>query len=187
MTPALAAFALVALAEIGDKSQLVCMTLAARHRPWPVLLGAVLAFALLNLLAVLFGASVAAWIPERVVAFIVAALFFAFGIQTFRTGRNTDSEVEDRPGHSILLTTFLLIFAAEFGDKTQIAVAGLASTASPLAIWFGSTLALGLVSALGVLAGSALLKRIPITILQRVGGGLFLVLAALALVHALTL
>jgi hypothetical protein len=54
---------LIALAEIGDKSQLVCMTLAARHRGLPVVIGAIAAFAVLNLLAVLFGAAVAAWLP----------------------------------------------------------------------------------------------------------------------------
>lgn len=56
----LSAFTLIALAEIGDKSQLVCMTLAARHRHWPVMLGATTAFLILNVLAVLFGAGVAA-------------------------------------------------------------------------------------------------------------------------------
>ena len=56
---------IIGLAEIGDKSQLVCMTLAARQRPWPVLLGAAAAFAILNVLAVVFGASVAAWLPEQ--------------------------------------------------------------------------------------------------------------------------
>ncbi len=59
-----ASFILIFLAEFGDKSQLVCMTLAAKHRPWPVLFGAVTAFAVLNLLAVLFGTIVSAWIPE---------------------------------------------------------------------------------------------------------------------------
>ena len=71
----LSSFTLVALAEIGDKSQLVCMTLAARHRHWPVILGAATAFLLLNTLAVLFGAGVAAWVPERVTAGLVAVLF----------------------------------------------------------------------------------------------------------------
>ena len=58
-----ATYLLIALAEFGDKSQLVCMTLAARHRGMPVVVGAVAAFAVLNLLAVLFGAAVAAWLP----------------------------------------------------------------------------------------------------------------------------
>jgi putative Ca2+/H+ antiporter (TMEM165/GDT1 family) len=70
-----ATFLLIALAEFGDKSQLVCMSLAARHRGLPVALGAVAAFALLNLLAVLFGAAVAAWLPEWVVTITVAVLF----------------------------------------------------------------------------------------------------------------
>jgi len=68
----LSTFALIALAEVGDKSQLVCMVLAARHPALPVLAGAVLAFVLLNGLAVLFGAGIAAWVPEVVVAALVA-------------------------------------------------------------------------------------------------------------------
>ena len=78
------AFSLIGLAEIGDKSQLVCVTLAARHRGLPIVAGAALAFALLNLLAVLFGAGVAAWLPERVTAGLVAILFAGFGIHSLR-------------------------------------------------------------------------------------------------------
>ena len=58
--------------------------------------------------------------------------------------------MEEKSGHSIFLVTFLLILVAEFGDKTQIAVAGLASSLSPLYVWLGATIALILVSALGV-------------------------------------
>ena len=181
LTPAITTFVLISLAEIGDKSQLVCMTLAARHRAWPVLLGAVVAFALLNLLAVLFGAGVAAWLPEWVTALIVALLFGAFGIHALRQDDEAEDEVEERPGHGIFITTLLLIFVAEFGDKTQIAVAGLAGTAPPLPVWIGGTLALGLVSALGVVAGRILLQRIPLRLLHRLSGALFLLLALLAL------
>lgn len=73
---------LVFLAEIGDKSQLVCMTLAARYRHWPVFLGAAAAFLVLNTLAVVFGASVAHWIPDRIVAGIVSIMFIIFGIKS---------------------------------------------------------------------------------------------------------
>jgi hypothetical protein len=58
-------FGVIFLAELGDKSQLVCMTLAARHRRWPVLIGAVAAFVVLNSLAVVFGVGLSQWIPER--------------------------------------------------------------------------------------------------------------------------
>lgn len=177
---------LVALAELGDKTQLVCMTLAARHPAPPVLLGAVLAFAVLNLLAVVFGAAVAVWLPEWLVAALVAVLFAAFGVHALRAAGAEAVKVEERDGRSVLLSTFVLIFLAELGDKTQLAVAGLAGTQDPLAVWVGGTLALALTSALGVLAGQTLLRRLPLHLLHLVGGALFLLLAAVAGWRAVT-
>jgi len=177
----LSAFALIALAEIGDKSQLVCMTLAARHRHWPVILGATTAFLILNALAVLFGAGVAAWVPERVMAGIVAVLFGAFGIHALLSRDSEDSEdVVEKPGHGIFFTTLLLILVAEFGDKTQIAVAGLAGSLDPLPVWIGATVALVTISALGVWAGRTVLQRLPLHWLHRVSGVVFLLFALLA-------
>jgi putative Ca2+/H+ antiporter (TMEM165/GDT1 family) len=179
-------FTLISLAEIGDKSQLVCMTLAARHRHWPVLLGASTAFLVLNTLAVLFGAAVAAWVPERLTAGIVAMLFAAFGLHalTSRDDSNT-GDIAERPGHGIFLTTLLLILVAEFGDKTQIAVAGLAGTMAPLAVWLGASAALIMVSALGVWAGRTILQRLPLSWLHRLSGGIFLFFAIVAALHAI--
>lgn len=177
-----ATFLLIALAEFGDKSQLVCMTLAARHRGLPVILGAVAAFAILNLLAVLFGAALAAWLPEWVVTLAVAALFAAFGISALRYSEDDDDEaIEEKPGHGVFATTFLLIFLAEFGDKTQIAVAGMGSTANTAAVWTGATLALACTSLLGVFAGRKLLHRLPLVWIHRVSGAFFLLLAVLAI------
>jgi len=179
-------FALISLAEIGDKSQLVCMTLAARHRHWPVLLGAITAFLILNAVAVLFGSGIATWIPERVTAAIVALLFGAFGIHALLSQAEDESEeVVERPGHGIFFTTLLLILVAEFGDKTQIAIAGLASNMAPLPVWIGATTALVMVSALGVWAGRTVLQRLPLHWLHRVSGGVFLVFALVAGWHAL--
>ncbi|CDH46822.1 MAG: TMEM165/GDT1 family protein [Candidatus Competibacteraceae bacterium] len=174
------AFGLIALAELGDKTQLVCMTLAARHPPAPVLIGAVLAFAVLNLLAVLFGASVAAWVPEWATAAIVAVLFAVFGWRAWREADAETVEVEEKSGRSVVLSTFVLIFLAELGDKTQLAVAGLASTQDALPVWVGGTLGLAAISALGVLAGRTVLQRLPMPLLHRVSGVLFLLLAAVA-------
>jgi putative Ca2+/H+ antiporter (TMEM165/GDT1 family) len=182
----LSAFTLIALAEIGDKSQLVCMTLAARHRHWPVILGAALAFALLNTLAVLFGAGIAAWLPERLTAGIVAGLFAGFGIHALLQRPQSDSdEITNKSGRNIFLTTLLLIFVAEFGDKTQIAVAGLAGSMAPLPVWIGSTLALVVISALGVWAGRTILQRLPLQWLHWLSGSLFILFAFMAAWKAL--
>lgn len=177
----LSVFTLIALAELGDKSQLVCVTLAARHRHWPVLLGATTAFLILNALAVLFGAGVAAWIPERVTAGLAALLFGAFGIHALYKQDGSESEdVVESSGHGIFFTTFMLILVAEFGDKTQIAVAGLAGSLTPLPVWLGATAALVMVSALGVWAGRTVLQRLPLIWLHRISGGVFLLFALLA-------
>ena len=177
----LSTFTLIGLAEIGDKSQLVCMTLAARHRHWPVLLGATAAFIILNTLAVLFGAGVAVWVPERVTAGIVAVLFGAFGIHAlFKQDDDESEDVTEKSGHGIFLTTLTLIFVAEFGDKTQIAVAGLAGGFDPAPVWLGATSALIVVSVLGVWAGRTVLQRLPLLWLHRISGGVFLLFAFLA-------
>jgi len=178
---------MIALAEIGDKSQLVIMTLAARHRALPVALGAIVAFALLNLLAVLFGAALASWLPEWLIAGTVAILFAIFGIQSLRQpGAQDETGIPEKSTRSVLLSSFMLIFVAEFGDKTQIAVAGLASTASVTAVWAGATLALVCTSLLGAYAGARWLRRLPVNLLHRVSGILFLIMAALAAAKALS-
>lgn len=175
-------FAVIAAAEIGDKSQLVCMTLAARHRHWPVFLGAFVAFAMLNLAAVLFGAAVQQWVPRLYLASAVALLFAAFGLAAlFARPQARDERVEERSGHGVFVTTFLMIFLAEFGDKTQLATAGFSTTTAPLPVWVGSTAALAATSALGVIAGRTVLQRIPLGLLHRVSGLLFLALAAYVL------
>ncbi|MCW8887068.1 MAG: TMEM165/GDT1 family protein [Motiliproteus sp.] len=173
-------FVLIFLAEFGDKSQLVCMTLAARHRPWPVLLGAVCAFALLNLVAVLFGASVARWLPEFWIALMVGVMFALFGVQALLSGTEEEETVTRRSGHGLFVTAFLMIFLAELGDKTQLAVAGLGAAQPALPVWLGATLALTVTSAMGVLAGRTLLQKFPILWLHRASGMLFLIMAALA-------
>ena len=183
-----ATFLLIALAEFGDKSQLVCMTLAARHRGLPVVLGAVAAFSILTLLAVLFGAAIAAWLPEWVVTAAVAVLFAVFGISALRyEEEGDDDEIAEKPGHGIFATTFLMIFLAEFGDKTQIAVASMGSTADATATWVGATLALAGTSILGVVAGRRWLNRLPLHWIHRISGVFFLILALLATMRLLGL
>lgn len=180
-TTAATSFTLIAAAEMGDKSQLVCMTLASRHRAAPVLLGAIAAFAFLNSLAVIFGVALANWLPEYLIAAIVAGLFAIFGLHALRAeADDPEEEVKEKKGHTLFFTTFALITLAEFGDKTQLAVVALSSAAPALPVWLGATLALATTSALGILAGRTILQKIPLTLLHKISGGLFLILALVA-------
>lgn len=188
ITASALSFGVVALAEIGDKSQLVCMTLASRHRARPVLIGAIAAFLLLNVLAVTVGASLATWLPTTLITAFAALLFALFGLQALRAGSESDEGEGDdeetaaraaRSGRSILLTTFLLIFVAELGDKTQLAVAAMSTSESPIGVWIGASLALAATSAVGVFAGRRFLSRINPLWLHRASGAFFLLLAAL--------
>ncbi|MCX7097954.1 MAG: TMEM165/GDT1 family protein [Methylococcales bacterium] len=180
-------FALIIVAEMGDKSQLVCMALASRHKPMPVLLGAIAAFALLNTLAVVFGVAIANWLPDYLVAAIVAFLFAAFGIHALQVKEEDEEEViKEKSGHGIFFTTFFLITVAEFGDKTQLAVVALSSTAAPIAVWLGATTALATTSGLGILAGRTILQKVSLVLLHKISGGLFLLLSALAMSRAYT-
>lgn len=180
ITTAVTSFTLIIAAEMGDKSQLVCMALASKHRATPVLLGATAAFALLNSLAVVFGIALASYLPEYLIAVAVAALFALFGLHAFRADSEDTETNVPKSSHAIFFTTFALITVAEFGDKTQLAVVALSSTAAPLAVWLGSTLALATTSALGILAGRTILQKIPLTLLHKISGGIFLVLAVVA-------
>jgi Ca2+/H+ antiporter, TMEM165/GDT1 family len=174
-------YALIAAAEIGDKSQLVCMTLASKHRAMPILLGAIAAFAFLNSLAVIFGVAIASWLPDYMVAAAVAVLFAGFGLHSLQIiDEADDEEIKEKSGHGIFFTTFLLITLAEFGDKTQLAVVALSSAAVPAAVWLGSTLALASTSALGIWAGRTILQKIPLVWLHKVSGLIFLILAVIA-------
>lgn len=181
ITASSSSFLLIFAAEIGDKSQLVCMALAARYRASPVMLGSALAFFLLNTLAVVFGAAIANWLPELYIFVVVAILFSVFGVHALHIKEDNNNEAaEIRTDRSILIGTFLLITVAEFGDKTQLAVVALSSTSLPIAVWFGSTVALITTSALGVWAGRTILQRVPITLLHRISGMIFISLAVFA-------
>lgn len=170
------------LAEVGDKSQLVCMTLASRYRTKPVIFGAICAFALLNLLAVILGASLTLLVPEKWLTLFAAALFGLFGIQALLSKEESESE-ESKPKRSrnIFITTFVMIFLAELGDKTQLAVVTLSTTYSPIAVWISSTLALTATSAMGVFVGRKFLAKMNVQLIHRVSGGLFIVMACLML------
>ena len=177
----IAAFGVVFLAEIGDKTQLTAMALATRY-PWKrVFVGIAAAFALLNLGAVLVGKALFAFLPLFWVKLASGLLFLFFGIVALRAKEEEEAEAEVR-GKSPVTTAFVMIFLAELGDKTQLVTASLAAQSRSLAgVFCGSTLALWSVSLLGIFCGKQLGKRFSLAHVHRASGVLFLVFAAVIL------
>jgi putative Ca2+/H+ antiporter (TMEM165/GDT1 family) len=182
----LSTFGLVFLAELGDKTQLAAMALASRY-PWKKLFaGIAAAFVLLNAAAVLIGAVLFQLVPLHWIRLASAALFVCFGIATLRSKGEEERPTCGRGVHGPTLTAFLMILLAELGDKTQLATATLAAQhATPISVFAGSTLALWLVSLLGLLIGAQLPRFLPATVVQRAAGLLFLLFGVVFLAQGL--
>jgi putative Ca2+/H+ antiporter (TMEM165/GDT1 family) len=176
-SPLLIAFLAVAVAEIGDKSQLVCMMLATRGSAWMVFLGAGSAFAVLNLLAVWVGSQLAGLIPDTVAGVAVAALFAWFGIRLLLDTPSDEEEAAPLTDGSVFRVSAMSIMVAEFGDKTQLAVAGLSIEYPPVPVWLGATAALLTLTGIAVVLGAGLIRRLPVVTIHRAGGILFLLIA----------
>lgn len=166
LDPALFAkvFALIFVAELPDKTFFATIALSARRSPYAVFLGVAAAFAVQSLVAVAFG-GVFALLSPRVVKVGVALLFFAFAWMMWREEDEAEeARAAQARGESFAraaLTAFSVIFAAEWGDLTQLATAALqAEHRAPLTIFLAATSALWCVTALGVAAGRALSGRL---------------------------
>lgn len=182
----LTTFGVIFLAELGDKTQLTAMALAARY-PWKrIFLGIALAFALLNLGAVLVGKVLFVIFPMFWVKIVSAGLFLFFGITTLRhAGADEDSQKITAAG--AIRTAFLMILLAELGDKTQLVTLSLAAQYdAPFVVFCASTLALWLVSLLGIFLGKQLLRFFPIHYIHRAAGVLFLVFGLVLLYQTLS-
>ena len=164
---------------------MTAMALAARY-PWKkVFLGIALAFAVLNLGAVLVGKALFALFPIFWTKIASAVLFLYFGVTTLLHA------VPGKDEHAVtasgaVRTAFIMILLAELGDKTQLVTLSLAAQYNaPLAVFCASTLALWLVSLLGIFLGRQLVRVIPLHYIHRAAGVLFLSFGAVLLYKTL--
>ncbi len=179
-------FVTIFVVELPDKTFIATLVLATRYRPLLVWIGVAAAFLVQTVVAVLFGGLISR-LPETPVHIAVAALFLVAGILLIRGAGKADTEEEfaakaaaDAPGWHAVTTSFLILFLAEWGDLSQLATAGfVARRGEPLSVGIGAFLALALVSALGAVIGRALLKRLRLAVIRRVGGGICLFFAFL--------
>lgn len=177
------AFAVVFLAELGDKTQLVALTLAGRYRATSVLLALGGAIAVLQTLSVTAGALISRAVPDRAIAIGAGLLFCGFAVWTWRAARDEHDDDVDA-GRGGLVGVAIAFFLAELGDKTMLTTAGLAADRGAVAVWIGSFAAMLAATALAVIAGRALTRRISPATLARAGAVAFAVVGVATLVSA---
>ena len=186
MTALWTSFLVVALAEMGDKTQLVALALATRYRrPWTVMLGILLATVANHALAATAGVWVSRLLPPGALAWALALSFIGFGVWTLVPDRAPTTDAPGRWGP--LLTTTVVFFLAEMGDKTQRATVALgARFESAGLVTVGTTLGMLVADGLVVFGGSQLTRVVSPATLRRAAAGLFLVLGLLALAGVLS-
>ena len=194
----LSTLGLVFVAELGDKTQLAVVTQTCKYRRgWPVFAGASLALSLVTLMGALGGQVIGSFVPESILRYAAALAFVVMGLlighEAFKAFKSESKGLECAyvaPDQSCpperqwdwraFGTTLGLLFVAELGDKTQLAVFSLASKQStPWAVFAGGTLALSLVTAIGVVGGQGLCRIIPERLLLSVSAAAFVAMGVL--------
>ena len=173
---------IVALAEIGDKNQLLALLLAARfRRPWPIIWGIVVATLANHLFAGALGNWVAGLFSPATLAWILAASFAAVALWTLIPDKLDDDEASGLKSYGPFVTTLIAFFLAEMGDKTQIATVMLAAQYPHLLlVVIGTTLGMLLANVPVVLAGNFAAERLPLTLIRRIAASAFGLLAIYA-------
>lgn len=189
------AFGVVFLAELPDKSMIASLVLGTRYRPLYVWIGAASAFAVHVVIAVAAGGALSL-LPHRLVEAIVAALFLIGAAILLVRSESAEEEAGiDEAGvpevvaptlRRVVSLSFVVIFIGEWGDITQIATANLAAKYDdPLGVGLGAVLGLWTVVAIGVIAGSKLVERVPLALVRRITGVILAVLGVVSAVAAI--
>ena len=173
----------VALAEIGDKTQLLALLLAARFRkPWPIVAGILVATLLNHALAGLLGAWITSWLSPGVLRWVLGVSFLAMAAWTLIPDQIEDDEAQLASRLGVFGATFVSFFLAEMGDKTQIATVAMAAQyAQVLAVVAGTTLGMLIANVPVVFVGDRLAQRIPMQWVHRAAAALFALLGVAAL------
>jgi putative Ca2+/H+ antiporter (TMEM165/GDT1 family) len=177
----LVSLSVVALAEMGDKTQLLAFALAAklRHRV-PIVLGILVATLANHFLAGWIGVWLATLVAPSTLRWIVAASFVVFGLWTLKP--DEPGAHRDLPGAGVFVTTVVSFFLIEIGDKTQLATVALAARFDTLVpVVMGTTLGMMLADVPAVWVGEALARRINMKGMRWVAAALFILLGGLTL------
>jgi len=174
---------IVALAEIGDKTQLLSLVLAARFRkPWPIVWGILVATLANHGLAGALGSWVTTQLGPEALRWVLGGSFLAMAVWILVPDKLDEGETDASPRFGIFATTVVAFFIAEMGDKTQVATVMLAAQFNS---WFwvvaGTTLGMMLANAPVVWLGDAITRRVSLKCVHRISAVVFAVLGGLAL------
>jgi putative Ca2+/H+ antiporter (TMEM165/GDT1 family) len=177
---------IVALAEIGDKTQLLALVLAARYRkPVPIVLGILAATLLNHALAGAVGAFVARLIDPQILRWVLGVSFIAMAVWMLIPDKLDDGEQVKPPRFGVFATTLFAFFLLEMGDKTQIATVALAAKYPQLAaVVAGTTLGMMLANVPAVILGDVAATKLPLKLVHAVCAAVFAVIGVIVLVSA---
>lgn len=183
----LLSFGVIFVAELGDKSQLMALTFAARYKALPILVGITIATAVVHAASVGVGAVLGASIPTRAITIVAGVAFLGFAAWTWRGDTLDEDEAAsaDRSTRSAVVAASVAFFLAELGDKTMLATITLATTEGALATWAGSTLGMVAADALAIGAGRQLGTRLPERTVRIGATAAFVLFGALLLAEGL--
>ena len=175
------------VAELGDKSQLMAMTFAARYRFWTVLGGITAATALVHLASVVLGGAVGASLLTSTINVIAGLAFLLFAAWTLRGDslNVTEAAKASRVARSAFMAIAVAFFLAELGDKTMLATITLATTEGWFGTWVGSTLGMVAADALAIIVGTVLARRLPERTVKIGAAALFVLFGLGLIVEAL--
>lgn len=173
--------ALVFLAELGDKTQLVALLLATRFKAGIVLAGVFVATLLVHAFSVLLGEIAGKLLPLGWIMLISGLAFIAFAIWTWRGDRLEDEDQRAGRITSPFLIVAVTFFLAELGDKTMLCTVTLASQYPPVQVWLGSTLGMVVSDALAIWIGQVLGKRLPEKAVKMGAAAIFLAFGLLSI------
>ena len=179
----LISFGIIFVAELGDKSQLMALTFAARYKAIVILAAITAATALVHLVSVLIGAAAGVALPTSTISIVAGIAFLGFAVWTLR-GDELDEQDEARSrraNRSVFFTVASAFFLAELGDKTMLATITLATTHGLFGTWLGSTLGMVTADALAILVGQQLGARLPERTI-RIGAAILFVVFGVALI-----
>lgn len=174
---------IVALAEIGDKTQLLAFMLAARFRQtWPIIFGILVATLANHAFAGAVGTWLTSVISPDTLRWILGISFLAMAVWILIPDKIDDDDLRVRSGIGVFGTTVIAFFLAEMGDKTQIATVALAAQYEAfIAVVLGTTLGMMLANVPAVLVGDKLAHRLPVRLVHCIAAGIFAILGIIAL------